>query len=563
MIRILFILGVLISFPSWGQKSYYLSFNSQEASPFQPKKEIYLDSKEEVFEYLKKTRSKHIRKGYVLASIDSVHFEENTAVIHYYRGSKFEKIKIAHKDEDAYLISKVPRMNERMIAKLPFEPELVEDLLNGLSDHLNNNGYPFSKVYLEVEHISPEISVAQLHIEKGPEVKFTEIFIKGKSKVDDRYIENAISISEGDDYNAELLKNISNKIEQIQFIKEIRPYEILFTQKGAQLYLYLESVPVSLINGVVGIQPDPVTEKTVVTGDIRLKLLNILKRGEELDINWKSLQPQTQELDLSFSYPFLFNTPFGIETNFDLYKLDSTFLSTNVNLGIRYFLTGGSYIKVFYEANNSNLLSGASSIPNSNLSSASNNSYGLGLYRNSVDYLPNPSKGLRMSVDASAGRRKSRPTQEDSTTISTTFRANLNLEVFFPIAQRHVIRLANNTQSYYAPEIYQNEVYRFGGLNTQRGFNEEVLLATTLTTFTAEYRFLVDRKSHAFAFFDQSFYENNSNDYVNDQPFGFGAGFSFGTNLGIFSISYALGKQFDNPIEFRNGKVHFGYVTYF
>ena len=84
-----------------------------------------------------------------------------------------------------------------------------------------------------------------------------------------------------------------------------------------------------------------------------------------------------------------------------------------------------------------------------------------------------------------------------------------------------------------------------------------------MTTFTLEYRFLVDQNSHAFAFYDQSIYENNSNGYSADTPFGFGAGFSFGTNIGIFSISYALGKQFDNPIELRNGKVHFGYVAFF
>ena len=137
------------------------------------------------------------------------------------------------------------------------------------------------------------------------------------------------------------------------------------------------------------------------------------------------------------------------------------------------------------------------------------------------------------------------------------------MEIFFPIARRHVIRLANTTRSYYAPEIYENEVFRFGGLTSQRGFNEQLLFATTLSTFTAEYRFLVDKTSHAFAFFDQTFYENNSRDYVSDQPFGFGVGFSFGTNLGIFSISYALGKQFNNPIQIRDGKVHFGYVTYF
>ena len=555
----------IVLFPIFilGQKSYYLSFTSQEKNPFQPKKEIILDSKEEVIQYLNKTRSKHIKQGYVLASVDSLSFIDNIALAHYYRGEKFEKLSISFDEEDAYIISKVPRMNERMISKLPFKPNLVEQLLKGLNSYLNNNGYPFSKVFLTVDVIEPGISHAQLHIEKGPPVKIKSVFIKGESKVQDKFVINAIAIKEGDEYNAELLRNISNKIDQIQFIKEIRPYEILFTPEGADLYLYIESVPVSLINGIVGLQPSPDDDKTVVTGDVRLKLLNILKHGEELDINWKSLQPKTQELDLSFSFPFLFNTPFGIDTKFDLYKQDSTYLSTNVNLGIRYFLTGGSYIKVFYQANNSNLLSGASSVPNSNLSSVSNNSYGIGLYRNNVDFLPNPSKGFRLSLDISAGRRKSRPTQEDSTTISTTFKGNLNMEIFFPLARRHVLRLANTTRSYYAPKIYQNEVFRFGGLTSQRGFNEELLYATTLSTFTVEYRFLVDRTSHAFAFFDQSFYEDNSRNYVSDQPFGFGMGFSFGTNLGIFSISYALGKQFNNPIELRDGKVHFGYVTYF
>ncbi len=123
--------------------------------------------------------------------------------------------------------------------------------------------------------------------------------------------------------------------------------------------------------------------------------------------------------------------------------------------------------------------------------------------------------------------------------------------------------LGNHTETYYAPEIYENELSRFGGLNSQRGFNEEELFATTFSTFSLEYRFLLDRNSRVFAFFDQTLYENSAVNYFKDQPFGFGAGFSFGTNIGIFTISYALGKQFDNPVLLRNGKVHFGYIAYF
>src|SRR5690554_297757 len=563
MTRIVTLLGFFIPVLLMGQNSYYLSIVTQENTDFDHKKNLNFDSKQDIYDYLIKTKSKAIKKGFVLASIDSIEWKNDTAYVDFYWGDKFEQISISFDQEDAYLISKTPRMSERMISQLPFKPHLVEDLLRGVNKYLNQNGYPFSRVFLKVDTIQPGISKAHLNIEKGPLVKIKKIYTKGESKVREKFIHNAISIREGDVYDLDLLKNITSKIEQIQFVKEIRPHELLFTPDGAELYLYLESVPVSLINGIVGLQPNPVTEKTVVTGDVRLKLLNIIKRGEELQINWKSLQPKTQELDLSFNFPFLFNTPFGIDTKFDLYKQDSTYLTTNIHLGVRYFLSGGSYIKVFYQAENSNLLSGASNIPNNNFASVSSNSYGIGLFRNNVDYLPNPSKGFRASLDVSAGRRKSRPTVEDTLTTSTTFKGNLSLEMFIPITPRNVIRLANATRSYYAPKIYQNELFRFGGLNSQRGFNEEVLFATTLTTFVAEYRFLVDRNSHAFMFFDQSFYENNSKDYIQDDPFGFGIGFSFGTNLGIFSISYAQGKQFNNPIQLRDGKVHFGYIAYF
>ena len=563
MSQITTLLLIFISLLSYGQKDHYIHFNEDQKDAFQQEKTKKYSSKEEVLTYLNKLRNKRIRKGYVLASIDSVKWENDTAYVDFYLGEKFEEIVISFDQKDAYIIRKTPKFNERLISHLPFRPILVEQMLKGISRYLNSNGYPFSKVYLKLEEVESGTSKAHLVIEKGPLVVITEIAIRGESKVKGKYIQNAISIKEGDIYNQKLLQSISLKIEQIGFVKEIRPHEILFTPEGAKLYLYLESIPVSSVNGIVGLQPNPITQKTSFTGDVSLKLLNIIKHGEELRINWKSLQPKTQELDLAFNFPFLFNTPFGIDARFNLYKLDSTYLKTNIHLGIRYYLSGGSYIKVFYQAENSNLLSGASSIPNSNLSPVSSNNYGIGLFRNKTDYLPNPSRGLLVSIDISAGRRKSKPDGGDSTIVSTTFRGNLSIEGFIPITRRHVIRLANLTHSYYAPRIFQNELYKFGGLKTQRGFNEETLFATTYTTFTAEYRFLVDKNSHAFAFFDQSFYEDNSKKYRQDQPFGFGLGYSFGTKLGIFSISYALGKQFNNPIQLRDGKVHFGYIAYF
>ena len=65
-------------------------------------------------------------------------------------------------------------------------------------------------------------------------------------------------------------------------------------------------------------------------------------------------------------------------------------------------------------------------------------------------------------------------------------------------------------------------------------------------------------------FFDWAYVEQRLKDsFNNDFPFGFGAGLNFETKAGIFGLSYALGKQNNNPIDFKSAKIHFGYVNIF
>lgn len=562
MVRIVFVFMLLCGSVSNAQKNHvvYWVINHNPSVSFKQYKSF--SSASTLEDAVEDQRIQLIKKGYMLANIDSLNWQSDTAYVHFYVGPKLERIVVNINEEDERLIRKIPGVSERWLQRIAFNKREIASMVKKVGDHLRDNGHPFAAVSLDVSEIKSPNTHANLVIKRGPKVNVKAIFIKGNAQINKKFIINAIAIREGDLYDQSKLNDISARVSQIQFISEIKPHELLFTEEGVEIYIYLESNPVSLVNGIVGLQPDPVTQENIITGDVRLKLQNIIKRGELFNINWRSLQPTTQDLDIRLVFPFLFNTPFGIDTKFDLYKQDSSFLTTNLNLGVQYFLRGGNYIKAFYEADNSNVLSGGvSSVEN--FVSVSTNRYGIGVMRQQFDYLPNPSRGLRVSVEASAGQRSSNEGNSDTLVRATTFKGSLEVDAYVPLAKRHVLRLANRTMTYYAPEIFSNEAFRFGGLQWQRGFNEEVLRATTLSTFTVEYRFLVDRNSHAFAFFDQSIYERTYDGYLKDDPFGFGAGFSFGTNIGIFSISYALGQQFDNPILIRDGKVHFGYVAFF
>jgi hypothetical protein len=44
---------------------------------------------------------------------------------------------------------------------------------------------------------------------------------------------------------------------------------------------------------------------------------------------------------------------------------------------------------------------------------------------------------------------------------------------------------------------------------------------------------------------------------------GFGLGTTLETKSGLFTISYALGRSDQNTVQFRQSKIHFGYVAYF
>ena len=112
--------------------------------------------------------------------------------------------------------------------------------------------------------------------------------------------------------------------------------------------------------------------------------------------------------------------------------------------------------------------------------------------------------------------------------------------------------------------LFINEMKRLGGISTLRGFDDQSILASSFFIGTAEYRFLLEQNSYVFAFLDYGYVENRSSaGLLSEAPMGIGAGISFQTRPGIFSINYALGKLEDTAFQFRAAKIHFGFVNYF
>lgn len=562
--KVLFLLILCtFSFEFSAQKTYQLFFKNEAYKVIKKTPTILFKDSLSCDTYLKEFKNYALKKGFLLASIDSLFYKKNRVEVVFYVGEKFSKANLSLDKNDLIFLKREGNITEKLIRNVAFQPKEISFLLKQIQKTYENNGFPFSKVYLQEIEVENNSLSAKIIIERNGEFKIKKINLVGNPIVSEKLISSYIQIKEGDLFNQSKINELSSKLAQINFISEVKPSELLFTQEGVELFLYLKSKQVSLINGVVGLQPDPVKNKLFLTGELRLKLVNILKKAELFDLNWRNIQAQTQSLKMQTILPNLFRTPFGFDGQFNLYKRDSTFLELKSTLGVQYALKQGNFLKVFYRRNVSSVLAGGNSNNSnfSNLKSVETNFYGIALSKQNLDYLPNPRKGINISIEGTIGARSS--INNDVTVKETTFKFEVNAQYFLPLGKRHVLKIANFTESYFAPSYYENEVYRFGGQISLRGFNEEEIYATSRSVSSLEYRFLLDKNSYLFTFFDQAWYENKSKKFNTDTPFGFGAGFAFGTTIGNFSVSYALGKQFDNLIQFRDGKVHFGYVAYF
>jgi outer membrane protein assembly factor BamA len=458
----------------------------------------------------------------------------------------------------------------KILNKLSFKSTAEKNL-----NSLENKGYPFASVKFDSITITEGKINGNLHIEKGKYYKIDSLIVKGDVKVPKIYLQRYIGIKPGMAYNESMIREINKRLKEIAFITPIKSSEVLFTQNQSMVYVYLKKRNASSFNGIVGILPDSRTGKTTITGDARVNLKNAFGKAETLDLNWRKIANKTQDLKINVILPFLFSSPIGTDLFFKLFKRDTSFLELNRTLGLTWQMSRGNFFRMFYNRYNSDILAKTiyTSTTQAGLQNADVgiNQYGIGFRFEKLDYRINPRKGIALSTDGTAGTKELKPNAANDATLYSSeqlkteyYTGNLLFESYIPVGKSFTFKFANQSRFILNQKIYKNELMRLGGIKNIRGFDEESILTSAFTVFTGEFRFIFEENSTLFAFFDQAWHENSAvGAYVNDMPYGFGAGVNFQVKTGVFTFTWALGKQMNNPILVKNSKLHFGFINYF
>jgi len=373
-------------------------------------------------------------------------------------------------------------------------------------------------------------------------------------------------------------------------LKERRNLQVLFIGNSAKIYLFLDKQKASQFDFLIGFLPqNEETGRLTLTGNVELFFQNILCQGELINVKWQQLRPLTPQLDVRLSYPYIANLPLGADFDFHLYKRDTSYIDVNYDIGIQYLFEGGNYIKVFVDNFQTNLLTiDESQIVNTKTLPRTldvrNSTFGLEWQQQNLDYRFNPRKGLSLKLRGGAGIKRiersnlieglvdeTNPNFDFSTlyndiqTETVQLRLQGDVAYFIPFGSRGTVKIGVQSGSIFTQDsIYQNELYRIGGNQILRGFDEESIFASLYAIGTIEGRLLTGQNAYLFAFFDYGYLQNQSiGRNITDFPFGFGLGMTLQVGSGVLTFSVATGRQLQNPLNFQATKIHVGFVSFF
>ena len=430
----------------------------------------------------------------------------------------------------------------------------IEPFLKLTLTRLEKKGFALSKLQLINIQKKNQNLAAELQAQTEKIRHLDDIIINGYTKFPESHKHNLKRIYKKKVFNQDNLKNIYSDIEKFRFVKQTKYPEILFTTDSTKVYTYLEKVKSNNFDGFIGFSNNEETKKLNVNGYLDLTLNNLLNTGETFSLYWKSDGNDQKTFNAKIELPYIFKSPFGLKAQLNIFKQDSTFQNTQTALDLGYFFNYNTRLYLGYQSAES------SDIQNQNTASISDyeNSFVTSQFE-FVDFKSDeflfPEK-TKVDFKVGIGSRKSKLIKNDQIFL------NINLKHALFLNDKNNINI--KSQNYYLnSDVYiVNELYRFGGINSIHGFNENSLQANLFTSLLSEYRYIIAPNLYVHSIIDYGYYQDKTSN-TSRNLLGLGFGFGLATKNGLFNIVYANGSTKEQAIKGSNSIIHISFKTQF
>lgn len=443
----------------------------------------------------------------------------------------------------------------------------IENYLNQKIIDAEKSGFALTKVKLENIRKKNSIIYADLNfnIEKKRNINSVIInyvnsnrkdnFPKGHLKQINKKYTNRT-------FNQQTVKELYDDLNKYEFITQTKYPEILFTKDSTKIYTYLEKRKANTFDGYIGFTNNE-SKKINFNGYLDITLQNTIRAGEQFSLNWKSDGSQQTTFNTKLEIPYIFKTSFGVKAQINIFKQDSTFQNSKTGIDLGYYINYNTKLFLGYHSTESSDIQNKNSI---NISDFKNSYFTSTFEYKKVDPLNYlfPKKG-NVKFIIGYGERKTN-TLPETVKSSKQLYVNLDFSYNFELNNKNFINI-NSENFYLNSQTYiTNELYRFGGFNSIRGFSESSLQANFISSILTEYRYIVSKSLYLHSITDYAIYQDLtliSNQKKINKIIGLGLGTAMQTPNGLIKITLTNGTTDIQELQLYNTIINICYNVKF
>jgi hemolysin activation/secretion protein len=481
---------------------------------------------------------------YYFTEIKKVEQKGNSTQIFFDKGKNYNQAEIQLDDETV----------KNFKYESNFYTKNLDSLKKEISEKYRNQGYVFNRVKSQFKGMKNDIPQVELTVIKSDQRKIDGIVFKGYEKVPKRFIRNLEKQYLGKNYQENTLVKLNHSLQNHTFLILDKPPQTLFTKDSTSIYLFAQKKKSNSFDGIIGFGNDK-TEKFTFNGSLNLHFRNMFNGFETVNIFWQRNPDKGQTFDLQTDIPYLFKSNIGGNFKVNIFRQDSTYANVKLTPAFYLHLKNNQKIGLRGTFETSTILDSLY------VQGKDYDKKGIGLW---YDYSETSEVELflyKTRLRAEADYITTNYSAENITANQTYF--YLSGERNFHIKGNNYLNLRAETALLNSKNNFAvNELLRFGGWNSLRGFNENSLYADLYYFGTAEYRYLVGSQAF-FDIFGQYGELHNKNLGLKPKMYSFGLGFNFILPIGLMSFQISNGNEFGNAIKFGDTKIHWGILSRF
>lgn len=431
-------------------------------------------------------------------------------------------------------------------------------------------GYTFASVSVtdisQYESGGAQKLRVNIKIDENDRIKIDNIKVEGNTETKENVIVREIALGEDNSITKENLIDIRRRLENLGYFESVEQPKILKYKNSTVLLIRVKEGNTNTFDGILGyVPPTQSDDKGYFTGLVNLSIRNLFGTGRKVEARFKKEIKTTQELELEYLEPWILGYPLNMNFSFLQRIEDSSYTKRNLSIKTDALVSKKITLSAIFNFERviPNTTNNIFTLFDSRILGA-----GAEIKYDSRDYVYNPYSGLLYRTSYSVGQKKIYNTASfpnlDIPGDFTVQKGAMDIDFYYSFFKRQSSLIGLHGIEIRSPRFEAADLFRLGGNSTIRGYREGQFLASRAAWGNLEIRYSLTRRSFAAVFYDAGYYLKPEDDLYNIPSqegfiYGYGLGVRIETALGMFGVSYALGKG-DSILE---GKIHFGLINDF